>query len=217
MKRWIAISILGILCLGLFLILEYTISELESTKSMLAPMQTELASAQAGLETTKEELNELKVSYNGLLSGHGYTIKDPTYREMMNFIKQDKTDRMQYVEDEYVCQDFAAEVCNNAEEKGIRCAYIIINYPDGGHAIVAFDTIDRGLIYVEPQHDELVKPVIGEHYYQCVTPMSGYYYEEPDYDDTIETILVIWSIINEKNLAFDIIIFSNLCPVFTSG
>jgi len=111
---------------------------------------------------------------------------------MMNFIKQDKTDRMQYVEDEYVCQDFAAEVCNNAEEKGIRCAYIIINYPDGGHAIVAFDTIDRGLIYVEPQHDELVKPVIGEHYYQCVTPMSGYYYEEPDYDDTIEKILVIW-------------------------
>ena len=83
-------------------------------------------------------------------------------------------------------------MCNNAENAGFRCAFVEIRYKKGGHAIIAFDTIDRGLCYFEPQTDEVVNPVIGKLFYQCVVPRAGYYYKPPPYDDTIMDILVIW-------------------------
>jgi len=221
MKRWIAIGILLVLCLGMLFSLRSTGDELNSAGARLNLMQAELASTQTVLTSTqtvltstqaelastqtiltstqsevenmKEALADLQVSYEGLIAGHGYTIKDPTYRQMMDFIEKDKTEREQYIEDEYICQDFAMDVCNNAEEEGIRCAYVTILFPDGkGHAIVAFNTIDKGLIYIESLHDDIVKPEIGKRYYKCVIAKPGYRYERPDYDDTIEKILVIW-------------------------
>jgi hypothetical protein len=199
MKRWITIGILAALCLVMLVVVGITSDELDSATARLDSMQaeldslkSELALTQDELGTRKGELTDLQVSYDGLVAGHGYTMKDPTYKEMMDFIRKDKTDSKQYVEGEYICEDFAMDVCNNADEEGIRCAYVTIHYPDGGHAIVAFNTIDRGLIYIEPQSDELVNPVVGKHYYKCVIPEPGYYHEEPAYDDTIEKILVIW-------------------------
>ncbi len=213
MKSWIAIGALLALCLGMLFSLRSTGDELnsaraglrlaqteltstqvdlETTRDSLSSVEAELASAQAEVETIKEELTDLQIDYEGLMAGHGYTIKDPTYRQMMDFIEKDKTDREQYIEDGYVCEDFAMDVCNNAEEEGIRCAYVIIHYPESGHAIVAFNTVDKGLIYIESQSDELVEPRIGKHYYKCVIAKPGYRYENPDYDDTIEKILVIW-------------------------
>ena len=127
------------------------------------------------------------------MSGHGYTIKDPTYNEMMLFLKTDDTDKAEYIKDEYVCTGFATDLCNNAEEKGIRCAYVSIKFPEGtGHTIVAFNTIDKGLIYIEPQHDDLVRVEIGKPFHECVVPKPGYLYEKPDYDDTIEEVLIAW-------------------------
>ena len=205
-RFWIAIGCLIALCIffvSLFGVtydrlelaraeLSLTQNELVLTSEELEYTQAELASTQADIETTKGELADLQISYEGLIAGHGYTIKDPAYKQLMSFIKEDKTDKEQYIEDEYVCENFAMDVCNNAEKEGIRCAYVIIHYPEGGHTIVAFNTIDKGLIYIEPQSDELVNPRIGKHYYKCVVPKPGYRYEKPDYDDTIEKILVIW-------------------------
>lgn len=199
MKRWIAIGILSVLCLALFFLLgiSYAASELgeielNSVQAQLASTQTELEATLDNLNSTEAELADCQLICDGLISGHGYTIADPTYRQMMNFIRWDETDKHEYIEGEYVCENFAMDVCNNAEAEGIRCAYVNIHFPDGGHAIVAFNTIDRGLVYIETQSDELVEPVIGKHYWQCVKPRPGYYYSEPDYDDTIEKILVIW-------------------------
>ena len=119
----------------------------------------------------------------------------PKYEEAVAFLRNDKTDKNEYIEDTYgvyICSHFARDVGNNAEEEGLRCAFVELRYPDGGHSIIAFNTIDRGLVYFDPQTDERVNPVIGKRYYQCVEPKPGYYYEEPWYDDTIMDILVIW-------------------------
>jgi len=127
--------------------------------------------------------------------GHGYDLKDPTYKEVISFLRQDKTDRNEYIEDTYgvyVCSHFARDVGNNAEEAGLRSAFIELRYLDKGHAIVAFDTVDEGLVYFEPRTDERVRPVVGKRYYECIEPEPGYYYTEPDFDDTIKDILVIW-------------------------
>jgi hypothetical protein len=124
--------------------------------------------------------------------GHGYTLRDPTYKEVDSFLRKDKTNLNEYVEDTYVCSHFARDVCNNAEAEGLRCAYVSLIYAGGGHAIIAFNTIDEGLVYFESQTDERAEPVIGERYYKCVEPKTGYYYEKPSFDDTIMDILVIW-------------------------
>jgi hypothetical protein len=60
-------------------------------------------------------------------------------------------------------------------------------YPDGyGHTIVAFDTTDRGLIYIEPQFDQEVKLVVGRSYSQLNNFTSA------PRDDTIKRYLVVW-------------------------
>jgi len=127
--------------------------------------------------------------------GHGYTLRDPAYEEVITFLRWDKTDKNEYIEDTYgvyVCTHFARDVGNNAEEAGLRCAFVELRYPEGGHAIIAFDTIDEGLVYFDAQSDERVRPVIGKRYYQCIEPKPGYYYEKPSFDDTMMDILVIW-------------------------
>ncbi len=180
--------------------LDVTTTELQSTKEELTSVEKELASKldslsimQTELDGTKDQLNDLEISYEGLLSGHGYTIKDPTYNEMMDFLKADDTDKAEYIKDKYVCTGFATDLCNNAEEEGIRCAYVTIKFPEGvGHTIVAFDTIDKGLTYIEPQHDDLVRVEIGKPFYECIVPKPGYLYEKPDHDDTIEEVLIAW-------------------------
>jgi hypothetical protein len=78
-------------------------------------------------------------------------------------------------------------VNNNAEAKGIRCAVVDIFYPDGyGHTIVAFDTTDRGLIYIEPQFDQEVKLEVGRSYSQLNN------FTAAPRDDTIKRYLVVW-------------------------
>ena len=127
--------------------------------------------------------------------GHGYTLRDPTYKQAVAFLREDKTDRNKYVEDTYgvyVCSHFARDVCNNAEAEGLRCAFVEVRFREEGHAIIAFNTIDEGLVYFEAITDEKVRPVVGKRYYQCIEPKPGYYYAPPSYDDTIIDILVIW-------------------------
>jgi flagellar biosynthesis/type III secretory pathway protein FliH len=49
--------------------------------------------------------------------GHGYTLRDPTYKEAVAFIEEDKTSDNEYNDDDYgvyVCSHFSRDVCNNA-------------------------------------------------------------------------------------------------------
>jgi len=168
-------------------------ASLNSKKSELTEINDTLQTTRNVLAEREAELSYLQVSYDGLITGHGYTIRDPTYIEMISFIQADRTDGNNYIRDEYDCDHFAADVGNNAEEEGIRCAYVVIDYPEGwSHIIVAFDTVDRGLIYVDPQTDNIVEIEIGKPYHQCVVLEPGYFWEVPEYDDTIKSVLIVW-------------------------
>jgi len=48
-----------------------------------------------------------------------------------------------------VCADFAERLHNDAEMAGIRCAYVSIDLSTGSHALNAFQTTDRGLVYID--------------------------------------------------------------------
>jgi hypothetical protein len=52
--------------------------------------------------------------------------------------------------DAFVCSDFAEAVHNNAEAAGIKAAWVSLTFEGTkeGHALDAFETTDKGLIYI---------------------------------------------------------------------
>jgi hypothetical protein len=86
---------------------------------------------------------------------------DHTFAELIAFVKEDPTDEHYYAGDfavlfgtaevSYVCSDFAEAMHNNAEAAGIRAAWVSIDFEgdDKGHALNAFETTDRGLVYID--------------------------------------------------------------------
>jgi hypothetical protein len=91
-------------------------------------------------------------------------LENPTFQEMREFLLNDTTSRNQYIYGKYECRHFATDVNNNADAAGIRCAFVLLCYARGQHAVVAFETTDRGLIYIEPQTDAAIKPEVGGQY-----------------------------------------------------
>lgn len=199
-KFWLAIVILAIVGLVFFINTDWVSDDLDKVQAQLTSIEAELATTQAELAARESELGTLEAelfnllaNYERLTTGYGYVLRDPSYREMRDFLAWDRTSEREYVESEYFCVDFAADVKANAAKEGIRCAYVVIEYHEGGgHAIIAFDTTDEGLVFIEPQFDWEVEPEIGERYYQCVSPPTGHYMVKPGYDDTITRITVIW-------------------------
>ena len=117
-------------------------------------------------------------------AGSGYSIRDPSYQEMMEFITLDNTDQNTYSTN-YVCYDFASDVSSNASLEGYRCGFVYIEFSDSGHAIVCFDTVDQGLIFIEPQDDNIVTLIVGQPYWDRTIYVA-------EYDDTIVKFVIIW-------------------------
>lgn len=95
-----------------------------------------------------------------------YNLRDPTYKEAMQFIRSDQTDKNQYNQS-YTCINFANDFRNNALNKGYRCGYVAIEFRETNHVIVCFNTSDNSLIFIEPQSDEVVtltteQPYLGK-------------------------------------------------------
>lgn len=116
----------------------------------------------------------------------GYNLRDPRYDELMRFLEEDKTNENEYVEGKYTCTNFAADLNKNAEDEGFRAAYVYIEYLDGAHAIAAFETVDKGLVFIEPRYDKVVVVGKGISYSQANS------FAEPAYDDTITRFVIAW-------------------------
>jgi len=76
---------------------------------------------------------------------------DVTWHELMDFLRQDPTDRSPYIQDLYMCGAFAEALYNNAATAGIRTAWVSLDIRGRtiGHALNAFFTSDRGLVFVD--------------------------------------------------------------------
>ena len=77
---------------------------------------------------------------------------NPTYAEVVAFLENDPTDTYPYIpgppKNAFIDSDFAETVHNNAEAAGIRAAWVRADFEDGtSHALNAFETTDRGLIF----------------------------------------------------------------------
>lgn len=74
---------------------------------------------------------------------------NPTYNQMILFIKDDKTDLNKYNNDTYVCQDYCFDIIRNAKEDNFKAGFVTFS----DHSIICFNTTDRGLYFIEPQVD----------------------------------------------------------------
>lgn len=91
-------------------------------------------------------------------------LKDPSFAELRHFILADITNQNRWVENTYECRHFTTDVCNHAREAGWNSAFVLICYSQGQHSVVAFNTTDRGLVYIEPQTDAVIHPETGGMY-----------------------------------------------------
>lgn len=100
------------------------------------------------------------------------TAIDPTYQQLTDFVKSDKTDEIPYNYSGFACTDFAESVHNNAEAAGYKCAWVDINFINHGaaHSCNAFNTVDRGLVFIDctnygnPYNDKIVDLKVGKGY-----------------------------------------------------
>jgi hypothetical protein len=126
--------------------------------------------------------------------------QDVTWSQLRHFLREDDTDKEIYKDDSFVCADYAKMLHNNAEEAGIRAAYVVITFVDkeDGHACNAFYTSDLGLIYIDStgtetgdvNADKRVEIAVGEQYSptSVFSSMSSTWYNVGE----VEEYWIVW-------------------------
>ncbi len=109
-----------------------------------------------------------------------YFLYNPTCEEVRGILAEDVSGS-------------AREINNSAEAKGIRVAYVRCRIssiaPEGKIyllELVAFETVDRGLIFVEPSSGQVAELAIGRRYSELNSSSSL------QYDGIISDIKIIW-------------------------
>ncbi len=130
---------------------------------------------------------------------------NPTYQELYNFIVyQDDTDKIPYNPNSFVCIDYGVKVHDNAEKANISSGVVIFGFSDfvDGHVCNVFNTIDRGLVYIDcthsypnygPSNDDKVVSVPnvgGKYVVQPLTNIGNFYYDQWDW--TIKDYNIFW-------------------------
>lgn len=98
--------------------------------------------------------------------------ENPTYDELIEFLEDDKTDENHYCSPDYTCGDFAEDVHNSAEIKGIKAGIVIKLSKDRtiAHCYNLFNTVDKDIVYVDCScgYDKIVdlKRIDGVKYYR---------------------------------------------------
>lgn len=122
------------------------------------------------------------------IEDHAFNLSYPNYNEVKSFLRRDKTDRADYLLGSFKCSDFAQTIKTNAAKEGIHCYYVSIDFPEPpGHAIIAFNTTDKGLLFFEPQSDKKMEVDIGVKYWRDNIDRA-----RPEHDDTIIQYELIW-------------------------
>lgn len=87
---------------------------------------------------------------------------NPRYKDIIDFFRIDKTDENKWDEHSYDCTAFSNDIVKNAIDNNMFMCTVEIQWETGGHIIVAINTSDKGLIYIEPQTDRVIDLHLGK-------------------------------------------------------
>ena len=166
--------------------LAMTEEDLTSALQELSSVQQELSSSKLTISSLESKLELYEDTWGLIASGvqppfqgadivSNGTATNPTWAQLSDFLLSDKTDQKDYVPGVYMFGDFTRDVHNNAERAGIRAAYVAVELPTGHHSLNAFQTTDRGLVFIDctgleasqagPSNcDKIVSVGLGESY-----------------------------------------------------
>lgn len=111
----------------------------------ISKTDTEFCMTQEGLEKIQQEYFN-----KGIAAGCPFDVKlnNPTYAQLQQFLKDNKA----LTECQGNCVERAIDLNDAADEAGWNSYVVLLNDMSGkGHVITAFNTKDKGLIYIEPQ------------------------------------------------------------------
>jgi hypothetical protein len=92
-------------------------------------------------------------------------LRDPTYSEAAKFVAYDETSSHSYINETYTCANFAKDFQANAMRAGFTCGVVTVFFPEEtSHDLNCFNTTDVGMVYVEPQTDQIVSLNVGQVY-----------------------------------------------------
>ena len=152
----------------------YYNATISSLKSKIANLQDELRSAISQNEKLKSIIDALNKNYTKLLEKYERllnatlkpSLKNPTWEELKEFLGSDATDKLEYKPGEFDCTGFAITLRDHAWDLGFRCAFVEVEFADGsGHNLNAFQTVDKGLIFIDcVEGDTIAYVQIGKPY-----------------------------------------------------
>jgi len=124
-------------------------------------LQTNLSEIQTNFFNFRKRYNQLSEKYSEL-KNQNLNLKsqkgliNPTYEELWDFVITDKTNNLEWSK-RFDCTEFSNRFVKNFAEKGFFSCTTELTFNNGkGHIIVAVKT-DRGLYFVEPQTDYIIK------------------------------------------------------------
>ena len=129
--------------------------EQETAQTQVETLQGELKAAQAQIQALQSDYDRTKS--NLLERIKQSTLKNPSWAELREFLQLDDTDKLLYDKDSFDCTGFAITLRDHAQGYGIRCAFVEIGFSEGeGHALNAFETTDKGLVYVDTTENDKI-------------------------------------------------------------
>jgi len=145
------------------------LNQIEILQNNLTNLQTKYNNLVTNYSRLKENNSQLQEENQNLKNQKG--LINPTFWQLWDFIIRDDTEQLEWDEN-FDCTEFSNHFIKNFAEKGFfACATEISFDDDTGHIIVAINTTDRGLFYVEPQTDYLIDSEelkVGEDYCDIV-------------------------------------------------
>lgn len=163
MKRWQA-GCLGLLVV--FLLLAVCAASLYFLSSLPLPALTVSASQPALSWDLAGTPSPVPIAATATAAPTQTPIYETvTWKEVVAFITEDHTNWQPYQPGDYVCLNFAIDVVAHAHDKGIPAWVVGVFFENEatGHAFVAFQTSDKGLVYIEPQTDiPYITPKVGQ-------------------------------------------------------
>jgi hypothetical protein len=96
-----------------------------------------------------------KVMLNNHLKNSDKVVVLSQYDYVKEFIRNDRTYLNRYDINSYNCQDFSQDMIRNARKYNMLSCVVTVTFGDAAHQIVSFNTIDNGVVYVEPQTNKM--------------------------------------------------------------
>jgi DNA gyrase/topoisomerase IV subunit A len=145
--------------------------ELENNllKNQTSSLQSEISKLKSILTNTQSQLDKLQSETSRLQDRISKErIVQPSYSDVLAFMEEDDTDKQRYVSENYtfICTDFTDRFIGNFLKKGFFSCEAILYFPDNqSHSIVAINTTDEGLVFIDPQIDKVITSLrVGDNY-----------------------------------------------------